>query len=450
VAKRGFFAELNHQAQLAERRRQQQAAAANRAHVAAQREAARVLSAAERAHAAASRASAADQKAAERASRAAEKAQVATSRASVADQKAAEREAARLLMESRMAEVEAMNADLANTYSEIDSMLGTTLAVDDFVDLEALRITNVEHPPFDPGELGRPAPQLPALEYPPQPAWQELAAPRGLGGALGGQKRYEDHLVQARVQYDEASRHWHEHATAMYAAYLTRITERESAERTRLAALEAARARYDEECRHREQDAAEQNADLDRFINDLAFDVESAIQDYVGIVLSNSVYPDAFPVTYDHHFDLATRELALTATVPAPSSLPTVKEYKYAKAKDEITSTTQPAREQKERYAGAVWQVAARTLHEVFEADRAGRVHSISLTVACDHIAPHTGRPESVPLVVVGADRDTFTAFDLANVVPHATLTHLGAALSKSPFDLTPADTSHGVRATGR
>jgi restriction system protein len=51
-----------------------------------------------------------------------------------------------------------------------------------------------------------------------------------------------------------------------------------------------------------------------------------------------------------------------------------------------------------------------------------------------------------VPLVVVAADRTTFSAFDLANVVPAATLDHLGAAVSKSPFDLTAADTSRGVR----
>jgi restriction system protein len=425
VAKRGFFAEINHQAQLTERRRQQQAVVANRAHVAAQREA-------------------------ERALRAAEQARSTALRASVADQKAAQQEAARLLLGSRMAEVEARNADLADKYSEIDSMLATTFAVDNFVDLEELRVATVDHPPFDAGGLDRPTPQLPALGYPPEPAWQEPAAPRGLSGAFGGMKRHEEHVVQARAQYDEACRAWHEQATAMHAEYLTRVTERESAETKRLQGRVLALARYDEECRRREQDAAAHNAELDRFINDLAFDVESAIQDYVGMVLSNSLYPDVFPVTHDHHFDLATRELTLTATVPAPSNLPTVREYKYAKATDEITATALPAREQKDRYANAVWQVAVRTLHEVFEADRAGRVHSISLAVVSDHIAPYSGLPESVPLVVVGADRDTFTAFDLTNVVPHATLAHLGAAMSKSPFDLTAADTSHGVRARGR
>ena len=154
-----------------------------------------------------------------------------------------------------------------------------------------------------------------------------------------------------------------------------------------------------------------QNADLDKFINDLAFDVESAIQDYVGIVLANSVWPDGFPVAIEHHFDLANRELTLTATVPPPGEVPAVKEYKYVRARDEVASTTLPVKEQKERYAAAVWQVALRVLHEVFEADRAAEIHSISLTVGASHIAPHTGLPEFVPFAIVAADRATFALF---------------------------------------
>jgi restriction system protein len=51
---------------------------------------------------------------------------------------------------------------------------------------------------------------------------------------------------------------------------------------------------------------------------------------------------------------------------------------------------------------------------------------------------------------VVAAGREAFTAFDLSNIQPHATLAHLGAAMSKSPFDLAPADTARGVRVQGR
>jgi restriction system protein len=145
-----------------------------------------------------------------------------------------------------------------------------------------------------------------------------------------------------------------------------------------------------------------------------------------------------------------TRELTLAVLIPEPSAVSAVKEYKYVKAKDEISPTALPAKAQKDRYASAVWQVAVRTLHEVFEADRAGKISSIALTVGVNRVSPATGQPETVPVVAVAADRETFSSFDLGNVVPHATLTHMGAALSKSPFDLTPADTSRGVRARGQ
>lgn len=120
------------------------------------------------------------------------------------------------------------------------------------------------------------------------------------------------------------------------------------------------------------------------------------------------------------------------------------------KAKDEIASTSLSLKEQKDRYANAVFQVAVRTLHEVFEADRNGKVHSIALSLVTSSISPATGLKEIIPLVIAAADRVTFSGFDLRNVVPRATLEHLGAAVSKSPFDLTPADASRGVRVRGQ
>lgn len=152
------------------------------------------------------------------------------------------------------------------------------------------------------------------------------------------------------------------------------------------------------------------------------------------------MYPEAFYVEHEHEFELANRELSLIAIVPAPSSMSAVKEYKYIKAKDEITSTLLSVKAKKDRYASAVTQVG------VFEADRGGKIHSIAVKVVSRAFSPATGLPDSVPLVIVAADRETFQRFDLSTVVPVATLQHLGAAVSKSPFDLVPADTSRGTR----
>lgn len=424
MARRGFFAELNYQAQQAEKRRRQQVAAAYRAQAAAQREA-------------------------ERARKASERAIASATRAGAAEQAEAQRVAARMYHEARTAEAAAMNADLAQIYEDVDGLLASTLAVDDYVDLEALKITSVEHPAFEPGPLATPVPPMPQLVYPPEPVYQEPVAPKGLSSAFGGKKRHDEAVATARSAYETAHRGWHEHCTRMHAGYMAEFERRRQADQERLQKLAAAEAVYQQQCRQREADAEAHNQKLSSFINDLAFDVESAIQDYVGIVLSNSVYPDAFPVVFDHRFDIGVRELTLHLTVPEPSAIPTIKEYRYVKAKDEIAASTLPMKQQKERYAGAVWQTTLRTLHEIFEADRAGKIRSIALVVVAGSIAPATGRPEEVPLAAVAADRETFMTFDLAQVVPHATLTHLGAALSKSPFDLMPTDVA-GVRVRGR
>lgn len=424
MAKRGFFAEINYQAQQAEKRRRQQEAQAVRAHNAAVRE-----------H--------------ERAVKAAERARAAAARASEAQRKAAEKEAARLHLEARTAEVEAMNKDLAASYDDIDGLLAWTLDFDDHVDLESLKVT-AENPPFEAGKLGTPLPRIPDLVYPPAPEYQEPSAPKGLAGAFGGKKKYAEAVAVAQADHQQRIQDWNVNNARLHAEHIEALAAREKAEAERLEKLGEAEAAYRAECAQREADAAAKNEELARFINDLAFDVEYAIEDYVGIVLSNSVYPDAFPVEHEHSFDLASRELTLQVNIPDPSAVPSVKEYRYVKAKDEITASQLTAKAQKDRYTAAVHQVAVRTLHEVFEADRAGKIHSIALTVGVNRIAPATGQPEYVPLVIVAADRETFTSFDLANVVPSATLAHLGAAVSKSPFDLTPADTSRGVRQRGQ
>ena len=92
-------------------------------------------------------------------------------------------------------------------------------------------------------------------------------------------------------------------------------------------------------------------------------------------------------------------------------------------------------------------QIALRSLHEVFESDRRGLVSTITLEVGTNTIAPATGRETYIPFVSGAAERGAFLEFNLAAVIPGATLEHLGAAISKNPFDLVPADTK-GVRRT--
>jgi restriction system protein len=306
------------------------------------------------------------------------------------------------------------------------------------------------HPEFAPGALAEPIkpPLAPALRN--APVYTEPAAPKGLAGAFGGKKKHAAAIEVAKAEHEKSTQHHQAYVAERTAEHDRALEKHAAAEQDRLAKLAKAQERYQAECQQREVDAQARNEELTKFINDLAFDVPAAIEEYVGIVLSNSVYPDAFPVEHDHAFDLSTRELTMRVFVPEPSALPTVKEYRYVKAKDEIVATQLTAKAQKDRYSAAVHETALRTLDEIFEADRAGKIQSIALTVGVNRVAPATGLPETVPLVQVAAGRDTFNQFNLADVVPVETLKHLGAALSKNPFDLVPADTGPGVRQLGK
>lgn len=420
MARRGFFAELQHQSQLAAKRQAQAQRAYAREHAAAQRQA-------------------------EQALRQSERAAAQLARASAAEQKAAEREAKRLHEEARLAEVASLNAQLAETVDEIDSILSATLAVDDFVDLEDLRVA-AEHPPFGRADLEVPTPPPAPISAPPEPVLVEPEAPKGLGGVFGGKKKHAEAVAAAQAAFGAAHQAWQVEAAGIPARQLEQMQKRDAAEHQRLVELESARGAYTRDCEARETEAARANQRLDELINGVQSGADAAIQEYVGIVLGNSIYPEVLSVEHDFEFDSELKELALTVLMAPPERLPSEKEYRYVKAKDEITATALPKKDLKARYASAVYQVALRTLHEIFEADRAGQINTIALAVATVANDPATGLNKRTTLVAVAAERESFMAFDLSNIVPVATLQHLGGSVSKSPYDLVGIDQSQGVR----
>jgi restriction system protein len=274
----------------------------------------------------------------------------------------------------------------------------------------------------------------------------EPEPPKGLGSVFGGKKKHAAAVAAAREAFEAEHRAWEAEAAKVPALQLKQIQKRDAHERRRVDALQAAREAYDRECAERDAEAARANQRLDALIAGLAAGEHEAVLEYVGIVLGNSVYPQVLAVEHDYEFDPDTRELSLTTLVSPPDQLPAEKSYRWVKAKDEVIATLLSRKDLKERYASIVHQVALRTLHEIFEADRAARIQTITLHVATETKDPATGLESRVVFVGVGAERDSFMTFDLHNIVPAATLEHLGAAMSKNPHELVGVDGAPGVR----
>ena len=415
---RGFFAELQRQVRVVEREQAQR-----------QREAIRNHAARVRHH--------------EQALQAADRARLKFAKATAAEAKRLEKEAREAHIAAKEAEVGERNQELQNVYDEIDALLASTLGRDDYVDLETLRV-KVEHPPFDQKSLGTPR-QLPLqAPRPPQPMLRLPDAPRGFSKFFGKKKHAAD-VADAERIHEQAMLDWKAKCEAMESQRQLAIEQHTLAEENRLQKLDRAKARYAEQYAKREEDAVTQNRQLDELIANLGYGSVDAVQEYVSIVLANSVYPDHFSVSFEFKYDPESAELDLRVQVPDPSKLPTTKIYKYAKTSDEIVETALSQKECRDRYADAVHQIALRSFHEIFEADRRGLIRTVSLDVGTSAIDPGTGRLGYVPFVIAAAERDAFLAFDLSAVIPGMTLTRIGAAVSKNPYALTPAERA-GVR----
>lgn len=420
MARRGFFAELQRQIRIAEREKEQRV----RESVRNQGAVARNL---------------------EQSRRAAERAYIQFSKAQAAEQKSLEKAARAANVTAKEAEVEQRNAELADMYSDIDTLLRSTLSRDDFVDLSTLSV-EPQHPPFDRPHLETPLPLPPAVADPEKPELRLPEAPRGLA-SLFGKKKHAEAVAAAERAYADRIARWKVKCEDVERLREAARNNHAGLERRRVEELERERARYAEECLAREADAAAKNQSLAELITNLGYGTADAVQEYVSIVLSNSVYPDHFSVSHEFTFDPETAELNLRVEIPDPSRVPSVKTYKYAKAADEIVSTSLSQKECRERYTSAVYQVALRSFHEVFEADRRGLIKTVALEVGTTALDLGTGQRRYVPFVIAAAERETFLSFDLSAVVPAMTLTRLGAAVSQNPYVLLPV-AREGVRRT--
>jgi restriction system protein len=345
----------------------------------------------------------------------------------------------------QVATAQMKTAQAADVLDQIDSILSATLDVDDYVDIDALK-QSAQHPPFPRDDLKTPIPEPSLKQAPPEPLFKAPPPPAGLSKMFGKQKHAQE-TARAHAEWAEQHKQWHEYAhRTVPLANAKLLEEHAAAEQKRAKQLEAARAAYKSDCDERERIVAETNEKLETFKRSLEAGDPDAIREYVGIVLGNSAYPEAFQVDYEFEFDAELGELTVTVIIPAPSDVPNVKSYRYIAKTDEITETLCSQKEQRDRYNGAVAAVAIRTFHEVFESDRRERIQTISLLVQTETANPATGLNDAFPFVAAAADRQEFLRYELRNVNPAETLAHMRSSVSKNAHGLKPVSTASGIR----
>ena len=418
--RRGFFAEMQYQAAKAQKESARQAASAERERLRLEQQMYRTQAAAVVAH--------------ERMARA--NAQAAVQ---------AEREAKRLHVEAQQAKVESLNADLREELAAVDSILESTLAVDDYVDLEKLRRV-AKHPRFESAHLNAWPPPAP-IAAPPEPYFQPPAPPAGIS-AVFAKKKHAAATAIAQAQFEQAHAAWRAAVAEIPRQRQIAAEQHQAAEGERLRRLASDRRRYDAECGERQRAVDVENARLDDLINRFANGEPDAVDEYIGIVFSNSIYPEVIAANSDVDFSysLDLRELSITLLFPPPEAISTTKSFRYVRASDEIAEAKLTQKDITTRYANLIHNMTLRTLHEVWESDRTRKIDSISLVGGVNHVDPAVGKDVFVRLIALAVSREDFLQIDLSRITPFETLKHLRAVVSKAPHRLTPIDDKKGVR----
>jgi restriction system protein len=247
---------------------------------------------------------------------------------------------------------EAQTTHALDAFEQIDSILAATLDVDDYVDIDSLKQT-ADHPSFPREDLKTPLPKPRLEEAPPEPKFVPPPPPTGMSKVFG-KKAHAQATADAHAAWTKQHQQWTNFVQRELPTKNAELLEKHAAaEEQRSAQLSVALAGYRDACAEREREAAEANQHLDEFKQALASGDPEALAQYVGIVLGNSAYPEAFQVDFEFEFDPELGELTVAVIVPPPSALPNVKAYKYvapltrsakrrARRRNRGTATTAP------------------------------------------------------------------------------------------------------------
>jgi len=338
----------------------------------------------------------------------------ARKRANAARNKQEQRE----YVEARKKEADEATQAAEDAIQRIEQILDHTLKVDDRVDFDSLKNKS----PFP----EQPPRRVTAYAPPPKPeiiTWVRAVV----------QVSFWTMLMEQFLPFLKTRRLAKEAESERAARARVDTQNAESLSRWR-ADCDQGRRNYDSKAKYREQLAADwanrkhayearqitEHARVDLLKKRYLSREADAVEQYCDLVLSRSQYPEGFPQTFLLQYHAEHQLLVVEYVLPSPAQLPSVKAVKYVQARDEMVESHLSDGAQRKLYDGAIYQLALRTLHELFEADTVHAIAAVVFNGVVDTVDPATGQKARPCIVSVRATKAEFVPLNLAAVEPKA------------------------------
>ncbi len=310
------------------------------------------------------------------------------------------------------AEAAELNKNLEARYWALQRILETGLARQPEIHFDSLK-DRTPYPAFvAPPHIAESAPEQSRPAFMPRPIT--------LFGKLFGKQRHARAVARGLQAYQDA------------------YIRREQAERERLKVLDRLAAKHKRGEREHAERLSRQHTEVDEFETRYRSGEAAAISSYCEVVLSASPYPAGCPAAFRLAYAPDSKQVAVNYQLPTFDVIPEESDFRYLKARDEITFSAAKVLERKALYAEVVSGIAIRTMHELFEADTEHHIGVVVFNGYVRTIDPDTGSDIQPFLVAARATRDEMARIDLRRVVPMACLRQLKAQVSPNLSEFQP------------
>ena len=161
------------------------------------------------------------------------------------------------------------------------------------------------------------------------------------------------------------------------------------------------------------------------------------IEDFVSLVLSNSRYPDWMDADSELEYSGESGILVVNYQLPTLEQVPTLKRVTYFASREEMREGHLTGRQHEALYDSVCYQIALRTLHELFESDEANVLDAVVFNGLVDAVNSWTGVLEHNCILTVQAGKGEFTAINLASVDPRACFRKLKGVAASARVGVT-------------
>lgn len=283
---------------------------------------------------------------------------------------------------------------------QISAVLAHTLDVNDEVDWEAIKAT--PRPPEPPTK-----PSYPQLSKRWKKEFRDPTAHMGLLSSLMGWKKkaYEKAMAehQAAVQLEDER-------------YQSRLKKHEIAcaeiDEKHATAME----KHQAEVAHHTAEVEAHNLAVDHLKARWVDGDPDAVVEHACLVLDASEYPSWINTSYQLQYDVGEKLMKVQFLLPSLDTVDIPKSVRFVKSTGELKETSRPKREQQGYFDSLCYQIALRTVHELFEADTANNIVNILFNGVVDGVDPATGKEAQTTIMSAVFDRRSFEEVNLAKV----------------------------------